>query len=62
MTTECQRTSVDERVDAAAHRLHETHKAWARSAITQDPAQCYQCNVFARIVAEALDASEAHRG
>lgn len=47
---------LDRRTDAAAHRLHETHVAWARTAISTDPRQCYQCHTFARIVAESLAA------
>lgn len=45
---------VSEAEDFAAHWLHKTHLAWVRSAIDSTPHGCYQCHVFARIVAKAL--------
>ena len=52
MTRECKDdgSELETRVCVAAHKLHETHFNWARTAMSRDPTDCYQCHVFARIV------------
>ena len=38
------------RICRAAHRLHEVHVLWSRSAINDDPTRCYRCHCFAGVV------------